>query len=51
MAQNSNLVLYTAEYGDVAAALRDLDAIEGVHSRGLGSDILDMPAWRRCLQF
>ncbi len=31
MAQNSNLVLCTAEYGDVAAALRDLDAIEELH--------------------
>jgi hypothetical protein len=23
----------------------------GVHSRGLGSDILDTPAWQQCLQF
>jgi hypothetical protein len=24
---------------------------DGVHSRGLGSDILDTPAWQQCLQF
>ena len=31
MAQNSNLVLYTAEYDNVADALKDLDAIEELH--------------------
>lgn len=31
MAQASNLVLYTAEYDDVTAALADLDAIERLH--------------------
>ncbi len=31
MAQNSNLVLYTAEYDKVADALKDLDAIEELH--------------------
>ena len=27
MAQNGNLVLYTAQYGNVSAALADLDAV------------------------
>src|SRR5271165_2824043 len=31
MAQNANLVLYTAEYDNVSAALADLDAIEQLH--------------------
>ncbi len=31
MAQNNNLVLYTAEYDNVTAALADLDAIEQLH--------------------
>jgi hypothetical protein len=28
-----------------------LEDLERVHSRGLGSDILDTPAWQQCLQF
>ena len=28
MAQNGNLVLYTAQYDNVSAALTDLDAVE-----------------------
>jgi uncharacterized membrane protein len=31
MAENSNVVLYTAVYDDVSAALSDLDALEGLH--------------------
>ena len=31
MADNSDVVLYTAVYDDVSAALRDLDALEGLH--------------------
>ena len=31
MAQNGNLVLYTAQYDDVSAALAGLDAIEQLH--------------------
>ncbi len=31
MADNSEIVLYTAVYDDVAAALSDLDALEGLH--------------------
>jgi uncharacterized membrane protein len=31
MAENSNVVLYTAVYDDVSAALFDLDALEGLH--------------------
>ena len=31
MAQNDNLVLYTAQYDNVSAALTDLDAVEQLH--------------------
>ena len=31
MAQNGNLVLYTAQYSNVSAALADLDAVEQLH--------------------
>ena len=31
MAENSSLVLYTAEYDDVASARKDLDTIEQLH--------------------
>ena len=31
MAQNENVILYTAEYDSVSAALSDLDAVEQLH--------------------
>jgi len=31
MAQNENVILYTAEYDSVSAALTDLDAVEQLH--------------------
>ena len=31
MAQSDNLVLYTAQYDNVSAALTDLDAVEQLH--------------------
>ena len=31
MAQNENVILYTAEYDNVSAALSDLDAVEQLH--------------------